>query len=172
MTDARLDTGMKPEEAVERAAKWWDKTGRGMVNREFNRRTDRKVSTSKTGPMLISQSTEDDLPSGILRGVAWEALTKAEQLEVVRIWHHEHVRMPQVEERLTELPGEKHVLTVRCDCPTHPGDEPDEARFDGLTVEDVYREAKLAGWVIREGQDDLCPGCAQRLLMPGGQGAA
>lgn len=78
MPEERLSSGMKAREAIERAALWWDRTGRHM--------------TAKVG--------ENDLVmrqvSGILRGEVFDRLRREDQLRVVRVWHYIFVRRPDV----------------------------------------------------------------------------
>lgn len=71
--DARLDTGMKVKEALARAEHWWDKTGR----KEFKR-----------------IDNADEIPSGILLGLAWDELNKFEKLRITKVYHHFFVRRP------------------------------------------------------------------------------
>ena len=75
--DARLDTGMRVSEAIGRAAAWWDAAGRKEM-----------IASVKPGGE-VSQS-------GIVQGQPWDTLTKAEKLNVVKAWHHFHVRVPEV----------------------------------------------------------------------------
>ena len=75
--DARLDTGMRVEEAVRRARHWWDGQGRKLM----------RAKVTKAGE--IQQS-------GIANGETWDMLTREECLNVVKAWHHFFVRVPEV----------------------------------------------------------------------------
>lgn len=75
--DARLDTGMKVSEAIARAAAWWDKLGRKEMRK----------SAGQQGQVR---------ESGIVSGEPWELLNREEKLNVVKAWHHFHVRVPEV----------------------------------------------------------------------------
>lgn len=77
--DRRLDTGMTVSEAVWHASRWWDARGRKRL---------REIAVAFDG--------ERSIPSGILHGVEWDALTKPEKLKVVKAWHHFHVRRPDL----------------------------------------------------------------------------
>jgi len=96
--DARLDTGMKVREAAERAALWWEKTGRRMMQ------------SHKPGQEFASKDEKDPnfIPSGILNGMPWEALERHEQMRVIKAWHHFYVRRPDV---LDKDPNAKFMLT-------------------------------------------------------------
>lgn len=97
MTDKRFDTGMKVSEAVQRASVWWDKIGRhGIKASNFNVALIQKVHSQGKGPLLKRTDREQDLPSGILRGLPWDELSREEQKEIVKAWHHEQVRVPAV----------------------------------------------------------------------------
>lgn len=103
MADDRFDTGMKYSEAVARAEAWWDKTGRHLIPHHFNQRKVEKRHTGGKGPLLRSISIEDDLASGVLRGVPWDELSKAEKLYVTKTWHHTQIRVPQVARATAEM---------------------------------------------------------------------
>lgn len=75
--DARLDTGMKVSEAIARTAQWWDASGRHEMAKSV-------------------QPGGEVQQSGIVQGEPWDMLTKAEKLNVVKAWHHFHVRVPEV----------------------------------------------------------------------------
>jgi hypothetical protein len=81
-----LDTGMKAKEAIERASVWWDRIGRLAINDRPNLKK-------------FACSDPDDprfLASGILNGHTWDMLGKREQIQVVKVWHHFHVRKPDL----------------------------------------------------------------------------
>ena len=103
MTTDRLDTGMKVTEAIARAAAWWDRIGRhGVKASNFNQVLIQKVHAQGRGPLLKRTDKEQDLPSGILRGLQWDELSKVEQKEIVKAWHHEQVRVPLVGQAIVD----------------------------------------------------------------------
>lgn len=93
MQNDRLRGGIKADEALRRAAQWWDRRGRSLISQEgllaFNlAEVGRQVSLGKGAPMLINKGEHVPLvPSGILNGLPWARLTKAEQLVIVKQWH-------------------------------------------------------------------------------------
>lgn len=103
MTADRFDTGMTVAEAVRRAADWWNKIGRhGIKASNFNQVLIQKVHTQGKGPLLKRTDKEQDLPSGILRGLPWDELDRQEQKDIVKAWHHEQVRVPAVGAAIVE----------------------------------------------------------------------
>lgn len=71
--ERRLESGLSMKEAVARARKWWDGTGRHLfANPEWR------------DPGL-------GLASGITRGLAFDALTREEAAAVTEHWHEHHV---------------------------------------------------------------------------------
>jgi len=72
----RLSSGMKASEAVSLASDWWDNTGRRLIRTQFN--------TVNGMPVI---------PSGLLLGVEFNALTREEQKRVVKTWHEFYVVM-------------------------------------------------------------------------------
>ncbi len=95
--NARLSSGMKVVEAVTQASRWWNATGRHVVDPDFNReRLPGRVRSGGAAPgIVVPGEVLDVLPSGILRGLPWDMLTRQEQLSVVKAWHHQFVLMPQ-----------------------------------------------------------------------------
>ncbi len=75
--DLRLDSGMKVCEALERAERWWVARGRRQL-------------------AAMCEQSDGFVPSGILQGWAWDYLTRDEKLRVVKVWHHMHVRRPDL----------------------------------------------------------------------------
>lgn len=75
--DERLDSGMKVGEAIERARLWWTALGASQIARS-------------------RFATDKDIPSGILHGLPWDRLTREEKLRIVKVWHHFHIRRPDV----------------------------------------------------------------------------
>lgn len=97
--DPRLDTGMKASEAIHRAEQWWQKIGRKQMKREKKRQATQVGGADKgMGGSFASNNPDDKnfLPSGILHGEQWDALTKREKLMIVKTWHHFNVRVPDV----------------------------------------------------------------------------
>lgn len=82
--DARLDTGMKAIEAINRSRIWWNKTGRHQMKRQQSGAAE-KVSLDPESPNYI--------PSGIINGETWDKLTKREKLTITKHWHHFNIRM-------------------------------------------------------------------------------
>jgi hypothetical protein len=67
--DGRLPSGMTVRAAVRGAAFWWDKTGRHLArNPEF-------------------KDPDRGFPSGILRGLPWDNLSRVEQVKIFCAWH-------------------------------------------------------------------------------------
>jgi len=89
--DARFDTGMTVKEAIASACHWWNKTGRKLMKGHRQRQ-------EKAGAPFVSDNPDDEtfVPSGILHGLPWDQLDKRAQIQVVKSWHHHHVRMPDV----------------------------------------------------------------------------
>lgn len=88
--EGRLDTGMKVEEAIQRASSWWNHKGRHLAKSELRGRF-----TSD------DPDSENHTPNGILLGLPWDDLgcgdvdrRKLEQLKIVKVWHHFAIRRP------------------------------------------------------------------------------
>lgn len=97
--DARLDSGMRVTEAIAKAEKWWNEY-RGAVAGHFNVHQDApRVRAAANGApgIVIKGEIVETVPSGILSGRPWRDLTLEERREIVKIWHHNHVVVPQVE---------------------------------------------------------------------------
>lgn len=93
--DERFTSGMKIREAMHLAAIWWDKTGRHMVDKEINTETTAARVSARSGmPVSIVKGDKmPTLPSGILQGLPWDALTDQEKARVLVTWHSEfHVK--------------------------------------------------------------------------------
>ena len=89
----RLDTGMKPGEAIARAEAWWEKTGRKLMIAQAQR----AGATPKEGINAFQSLNPDNpnfLPSGILNGEPWDLLTTREKMMLTKAWHHFAVRRP------------------------------------------------------------------------------
>ena len=71
--DMRLPSGLKLKEAVARARLWWDREGRHVArNPEF-------------------KDPDVGAPSGIMRGLPFDELTREEAAAVIETWHHDKV---------------------------------------------------------------------------------
>lgn len=71
--DMRLPSGLKLKEAVERARQWWDREGRHVArNPEF-------------------RDPDIGAPSGIMRGLTFDELSREEAAAVIEAWHHDKV---------------------------------------------------------------------------------
>ncbi|NIA67591.1 hypothetical protein HBA54_03210 [Pelagibius litoralis] len=92
------DTGMRVDEALARARKWWGEY-RGAVRRDFNRtrKAPKARLSAKASNFVIQGEEEEPVPSGILSGQAWDDLSQREQLLIVKQWHHDHVRAPLID---------------------------------------------------------------------------
>lgn len=91
---ARLSSGMRPEEAVRRAAEWWDRTGRHLIPQELNQeRTKAKVRAGrgKAPAIIVKGDVIPVLHSGILNGKPWDRLEKWEKFQIVKVWHENFV---------------------------------------------------------------------------------
>jgi len=97
--DARLDTGMKIKEAVQRAANWWERTGRKQMQRELQRQA-KPVGGADKGAggafASLDAQSANFMPSGIIHGEPWDALGKRERMMIVKIHHHFTVRNPDL----------------------------------------------------------------------------
>ena len=91
---AKLDTGMRVDEAIRRARNWWQEW-RGSISTGFNQVVATRSTTGDGLPgVIIHETHKAVLPSGILSGKPWDQLNEREQLQIVKIWHHNHVRDP------------------------------------------------------------------------------
>lgn len=95
----RLDTGMTAKEAVAQASAWWARIGRKEM-RQHAKRQSEAVGGSNNGAGASFASLDPDspnfLPSGIIHGLPWEQLSRREKARVTAIWHHFHVRVPDM----------------------------------------------------------------------------
>ena len=100
--DTRLKSGMKASEALKGAQEWWQRAGRYAMKKTANRETvGHKFIPASTGlsaggsaAILIKGEDVDVIPSGILRGLEWDRLTRREQLQIVKHWHYHFVYLP------------------------------------------------------------------------------
>lgn len=92
-----LDTGMKAEEAIRRAANWWNNKGRLMMLRELKRQSQKGGRDKTNGGAFASLNPDSAnfLPSKIIHGFPWEELGKMDRLKVVKVWHHFNIRVPK-----------------------------------------------------------------------------
>ncbi|MDJ0950948.1 MAG: hypothetical protein QNJ94_18710 [Alphaproteobacteria bacterium] len=162
MTDLRLlhrfrDTGFPVGEALEKAQRWWGEH-RGAIRREFNRVRKEKVTTGVGVPLLRSITEGEGLRDGILSGNRWDDLTRAEQVQIVKVWHHYHIRVPMRGPQKPELTKHLAVLTVTCDNPAHPEFLPATETFEAMTTELTYQMARNEGWGLGD-RFDYCPWC-------------
>ena len=89
LTDRLPGLTITGTEAVRLASTWWDKTGRRLINKLFNRdRVDTLKGPGANGaPAIRVKGTGDVVvPSQILEGLPWEQLGRRERALVVRSW--------------------------------------------------------------------------------------
>lgn len=85
---ARLDSGMRVDEAIAQASIWWEGKGRDlMMSQKDNQRTFAKAAFAEPDP-----DNPNFLPSGVLNGLKWDHLNAREKLLVTKYWHHFFVR--------------------------------------------------------------------------------
>ncbi len=93
--EERLDTGMKAGEAIRRAAVWWDRIGcRAIKGRNLDKEN-RAYHFFNPNPKTPEEAM-NWLPSGIMAGKFWVDLTRDEKLQITKLWHHHHVRVPNL----------------------------------------------------------------------------
>lgn len=86
---------------LDEASLWWDKTGRHDIPKHLNQNTPAPMVRTTTGPIFISKApTEQDLASGILRGLPWDGLSGKEQGHVMFTYfkHHWLPRHPDIQQ--------------------------------------------------------------------------
>lgn len=112
--DAILDTGMTVKQAVTEAMVWWEAIGRKEIRANHattgNRHQRRRRSAFFNANPTTDAQAENSFPSGIMNAKAWADLTRDERLQIVRHWHHNHVRLPMGKDteglkRLVAVPG-------------------------------------------------------------------
>jgi hypothetical protein len=87
-------TGMMVGEAISRASRWWDVTGRHLVKQDSNVvEVGRKV---RKGFVMRGEDVPE-IRSGILMGLPWDRLDRLEQGSVVQHWHREFVENADLE---------------------------------------------------------------------------
>lgn len=95
----KLDTGMKAIEAIERARIWWQTTGRKEIKQQASRQSEQVGGTNNGAGAMFSDldpNSANHLPSAIINGEPWDQLNKRERGQVVKVWHHFNVRVPDV----------------------------------------------------------------------------
>ena len=133
--EGRLDTGMTAGEVVARASEWWNTFGRHHIPKS------------------------EVVPSGLLEGKAWDELSRDEQRQICKAWHHHFVRVPQEHAEVRLPTPVDQVLSIRCDSELHPqADRDEETVFRGRTQAQCFEQAKHRGWLISPAKD-ICPRC-------------
>lgn len=94
----RLDSGMRVGEAINRACMWWENKARKIIRE--TRTPGNKGAGFFTLDPQDEKGLENSLPSGIMRALPWSDLTREEQLQVTKVWHHQFVRVPNVDPEL------------------------------------------------------------------------
>lgn len=90
-SDERLSSGMKVSEAVTRASAWWERKGRKMMRQQ------RLKGSRNAGFFNVTDPDNPNfIPSSIVAGKPWDALTKTEKLAVVKAWHWHYVQAPAI----------------------------------------------------------------------------
>lgn len=87
--DAKLDTGMKVSEAAQRTRNWWEGRGRALMEEQKIHQT----QAMRTPFATADPDSGNFMPSGIINGLEWDALSKREKLRLIKFWHHFNVRM-------------------------------------------------------------------------------
>lgn len=104
----KLDTGMTVEHAIANAAHWWNSRGRKLI-KDKNYATDNPGFGSFTPDPQSAEEADNWIPSGILEGRRWDHLSQKEKLHVTQHWHHNTVRIPNIDPeeylRAAQRPG-------------------------------------------------------------------
>jgi len=112
-SDLKLDTGMSTQEAIQRAAQWWQRVGAAEMRTQQKRQA-KPVGGADNGAgaaFADADSTSNNfLPSNIIHGLPWDSLNKREKLSIVKIWHHFYIRKPDL---LGEDASAQHKLQDR-----------------------------------------------------------
>jgi hypothetical protein len=82
-----LSSGMRIDECLRHARKWWDKTGRHLVG--------------STLQNMMAQNLVEATHSGIMRGLPWDHLVPEEQAKIMTKWHQENIVDPAKERQKT-----------------------------------------------------------------------
>ena len=112
--ETKLDTGMKVGEAIQSAAVWWELKGRALMM-DKNKASDNPGFGSFTPDPSNDEEAKNWLPSGVLAGKPWTDLTKEEKLRVTKIWHHHHVRVPNIDPELWLRAKKRMGVCFYCD---------------------------------------------------------
>lgn len=87
--DQRLESGMTIRQALADASYWWGKTGRHMMKKH------REGKTEETAFATLDPNSKNFMPSAILNGEPWDQLDNREKVQVVKAWHHHFIRNKQ-----------------------------------------------------------------------------
>jgi len=93
--DLRLDTGMTAKEAIQRSMHWWETKGRKEMQTQAMRQAKPVGGADNgAGASFVSNNADDPrfLPSGILQALPWDQLGQREKINIVKTWHHFHIR--------------------------------------------------------------------------------
>lgn len=96
--EGKFDTGMTIREAVHHTQAWWLKTGQKEMKLHKMRQKNSVANATKgLGGEFASEDPDSDnfMNSGIIHGRNWDDLDKREKLQLIKHWHHEHIRKPQ-----------------------------------------------------------------------------
>lgn len=81
---------MTAREAVLLASRWWDKTGRGLINLKANEErapdVHRGAGANGAPAIRVKGSAFRSVNSGIMDGRMWEDLDRRERLAIVKAW--------------------------------------------------------------------------------------
>lgn len=110
----KLETGMTVGDAIRGAALWWSNKGRELM-RDKNYGTDNPGYGSFNPKPTTVEEALNWLPSGVLMGKAWADLTQREKLQVTKNWHHNHVRVPNIEPELYQRLKTRPRVCFYCD---------------------------------------------------------
>lgn len=143
-SEARLSSGMKVKEAVERASVWWERKGRKEMRQARLSGNPGAVSFNPN-PKNEAEAL-NSFPSGIMAAKAWIDLSRDEKLRVVKIWHHEFIVKPNMP-KIIEIGPVRDNLGVcfYCDQPSIG----DERTLTGEYRELCERHFRLGGKVIQ-----------------------
>jgi hypothetical protein len=75
---------------VKAAAKWWNETGRRLVNKRFDlEETGRKVKAGGNAPgVVIAGEVNPTIPSPLLLGQPWDDLAPRERGQILKVYMH------------------------------------------------------------------------------------
>lgn len=104
LDDTRLATGISVKQLVAEAERWWTRRGRRAMldGRKSQIRTVRGHRHYK-GPFTLDPDDPNALPSGIIHGLPWDNLNRAEKLQVCKAYHLIKYRQPQEQELSPQL---------------------------------------------------------------------